>query len=156
MSPRSIYRNTDVAARLIGVVALLLALLILVVAAGTVVLSKSLADKAARHAAAKVDGDSIRRARDRQAETIAGCRRGNRLRGYLLIRSGELESDTARLAPEVFPILDCRASTVQRRDVPVASLEQEKYLRILRGGREPIIDDSGRVVGSRPLRLPAS
>jgi hypothetical protein len=151
MSPRSIYRNTDVAARLIGIVALLLALLVVVVAAGTVVLSKSLADKAADHASAIVDARSIARARDRQAETIAACNRGNRLRGYLLIRARELDSKAAHLAPRIFPILDCTASTRLRTDVPIASGEQELYLRILARGRDPRVNAVGRVVGSKPL-----
>jgi hypothetical protein len=65
---------------------------------------------------------------------VAACARGNVLKAYLLLRAREFKrtdrgqpSSTTHLAPELFPLLDCRAEPPR----PMARASQAKYLRDL-------------------------
>lgn len=82
-----------------------------------------------------------------------GCRRGNVLRGYVLLRARAAETRDepyARLAPKLFPIVDCSS----RPPLPVQDAVEEQYLEILAGvvPRQPIIEN-GEIVATKPITL---
>jgi multidrug efflux pump subunit AcrA (membrane-fusion protein) len=82
---------------------------------------------------------------------VEACWRGDIVRGYLLLRAREFvrtdqqaASRTTKLAPALFPILDCDTGH------PLIRGEARHYLTVLRSGREPVVT-AARVAGARPL-----
>lgn len=103
--------------------------------------------------------DANRALREEQQTTVvrqvrATCR-GNLLRGYLLLRAREFvmtdqagASRTTKLAPKLFPILNCETA------LPLAEEEQRTYLGLLKRGLMPTLLD-GEVVGYTGFPEPA-
>lgn len=90
-----------------------------------------------------VDRRAAERSSNRQSERVqadtASCRRGQQVRGALMV-AAELTDDKVRrrLYQRTFQLVDCLRSSTLRRSVPLTRAQSDRYLAQIRRFQKPL------------------